>query len=306
VRVLLLAIACAAAACGGRGASTATAVKGPVRELPPDERVLALIPEGAQVVIEVDVARLRANPVVGASVARYLSSPTEGVPGAVNVAERVVLAAFGVGTAQAATVTLVVSGGSVEGARKVAAIGDRTVWALGPKDWVDQLEQRAALADAGVGARLMPSADLLALRSRAMPSRAPGASLRLTARLPFDARVALANVAGMDPAPAQVSVWGDVVDDLAIVVEADATDGAAKGGPRKQGARLEQAVNRTLARLGDIAAVRALGLVPAIADTKVTSHGAWVRVVFTVGPRYLGRVVERAGKLFDETSKSPE
>ena len=48
--------------------------------------------------------------------------------------------------------------------------------------------------------------------------------MRITARLPFDARVALARQTGFDAAPAQLSLWADVADDVAIVVDADAAD----------------------------------------------------------------------------------
>ncbi|MBX3162342.1 MAG: hypothetical protein KF773_40635 [Deltaproteobacteria bacterium] len=294
--------------CGAR-ASSSTAAKEPERELPPDEQVLALLPDATQVVIEVDLARLRANPVIGPTVTRLLSSPQPQIPGELEaqlpIAERVVLAAFGVGSGQAATVTLLVSGATVPGARKISTVGDRGVWALGPPEWVDQLEQRAVLAEAGVGARLAPPKELLALRGRAMPEGAPGAALRVTARLPFDARVSLANVAGLDPAPAQVSVWGDVVDDLAIVVEADATETTTAKGKRTETARLVRGITRTVQRLALLPQVRGLGLLPALEDVKVTPKDAWVRVVFTVGPRLLGRVVERAGKLLDDAPDAP-
>lgn len=305
-------LAMLAGACGARKGVSSAAGAAAAKELTPEERVLALLPEATQVVIEVDLARLRANPAVGPIVMRLLAQP-EQLPGALEaqlpIAERVVLAAFGVGTGQAATVTLLVSTAVVPGARKIAAIGAAGVWAMGPADWVDQLEQRASLADAGVGARLAPPKELMALRARALPDGAPGASLRVTARLPFDARVSLANAAGFDPAPAQISAWGDIVDDVAIVVEADATDAGNKADAgkkvRAESARLVRGITRTLARLAELAPIRALGLVPALADAKVTAKGAWVRVVFTIGPRLLGRVVERAGKLLDEQTAAP-
>ena len=62
--LVLLAIA---AACGGSGAPAAVSPAEP----PPTGtlRLLAMLPQGAQIVVEVDLARLRANPVVGAVLA---------------------------------------------------------------------------------------------------------------------------------------------------------------------------------------------------------------------------------------------
>lgn len=293
------------AACGHRATSTTTTAA-PERDLPPDEQVLALLPEGAQVVVEVDLERLGANAAIGKVVERVLAGDVPGTDAPLDKAERVLLAAYGVGTTQAATVTLVVAKTEVPHARRVAALGESGVWALGPPDWVDQLEQRAALA-AAKGAHLHPPAELLALRGKAMPAAAPGASLRVTARLPFDARVSLARMTGIDSPPAQLSAWGDVVDDLAVVVLADASDagGARAKQKRSEVTRLEAGLRGALASVADVPTVRALGLVPALADARISAQGSWVRLVVTVGPKHLGRVIERANAMLDEATKSP-
>jgi len=283
-----------AIACGGARRTHSTQVSTTQHVPTPQDRLLALLPQGAQVVIEVDLARLRANPVVGAVVTRVLGAGTVPQLAAMPTADRVVLAAYGVGTAQAATVTLLESKTAVSGARD---LGDG-VWGLGPPEWIDPIESRAALAGAGVGKQLAAPEDLLALRDRAMPQGVPGASLRVTARLGFDARVSLARQTGLDSAPAQLSLWGDVIDDLAIVVEADASDPGEKA-TKQSVARLSAALQGALRALAAEPIVQALGVAPSLAGARITVHGRWVRCVIAIGPQHMKRVVDRANKLFE-------
>ncbi|MCB9562763.1 MAG: hypothetical protein H6708_20370 [Kofleriaceae bacterium] len=95
--------------------------------------------------------------------------------------------------------------------------------ALAPPDWVAWL----AAAAAGDVATAAGDDALRALRAAAMPARADGAALRVTARLGFDARISLAGLVGVEVAPAAVSVWGDVADDLAVVAVLDGEDAGA-------------------------------------------------------------------------------
>src|SRR5438045_1586336 len=120
-----------AQACGGSTPTTATTAE-PVPAAG-TERLLAMLPQGAQVVAELALARLRANPVVGALVRRALSEPRAiaGVPaGPLGDADSVVLAAYGVGTAQAATLTLLAAPvATLAGAIRIAD----GVYAIGPE-----------------------------------------------------------------------------------------------------------------------------------------------------------------------------
>jgi hypothetical protein len=294
-------IAACAAACGGppKQGATSAATPAPVAAA---DRILAILPQGAQVVVELDLARLRANPVVGEVVTRALAAGMP-LPGAEDpsgaadaassplaAADLVVLAAYGVGTAAAATVTVLAATQPVAGAAKLAG----GFHALGPAAWTAQLAERAAMLEADGLIRAQP--ELLALRDRAMPAKAPGASLRVTARLPFDARIALAQQTGLAAAPAQLSIWGDVADDLAIVVEADAAD---PGDRRAQqaAARLEVALRGALASLAAEPIVRALGLPRSLDGAKLAVRGTWVRAVIAIGPSHLQRVAARASAL---------
>ncbi|HEY0194892.1 MAG TPA: hypothetical protein VGC42_27455 [Kofleriaceae bacterium] len=277
----------------------------------PAEKLLAMLPPNAQVVIELDLARLRANAVVGSVVSQALAvhaaddQPAPDRKGlALSVpasplagADHVVLAAYGVGTAQAATVTLLAAPHDLEGTTRLAD----GFYALGPPEWIEQVQQRVTLAstgDAKFAIRAAP--ELLALRDHAMPAGAPGASLRITARLSFDARVALARQTGLDSAPAQLSAWGDVVDDLALIIDCDAADpgNAAKSGkPSDAPKRLEATLRGALAGVADQPAIKLLGLPSSLSNARFVTHGSWVRAIVAVGPSHLARVVERAGSL---------
>ena len=318
----VVALAALALGCGGRAPSITTPEPAPVGT----ERLLAMLPQGAQVVIEVDLARLRANAVVGAVVTRALAepdaAPEAGTPGdpqgataaawlrgalhsaapesPLAAADQVVLAAYGVGTAQAATLTVLAAPRDIPGAARLA----EGVYAIGPPEWVEQAEQRIAMAGTGAaGSALRAAPELLALRAHAMPAEAPGASLRMTAQLSFDARIALARQTGLDVAPAQISAWGDVADDLALVVDCDASDaGSAAAGARRPGGgdasrRLSTTLRTVLTGIAELPAIRRLGLPPSIEGARLIARGGWVRAIIAVGPAHLHRVVERAVEL---------
>ncbi len=296
-------------ACGGGSAQTPTSTPGPAPTTDA-ERMLALLPSGPQVVLEIDLARLRANPVVGELVAKTLTADLVGeidppaspfgaadrarspALGALATADLIVLAAYGVGTSEAATITLVSSSTEVTNGVPVGS----TFYALGPPEWTRQVEARAGLVAAATP--LSADADLLRLRDHAFPDGAPGASLRVTARLPADARKELAIQAGLTVAPAQISIWGDVVDDLAIIVDAEI--GESKDGEAKAVARLEAAVKRALGDLAELPAVKVLGIPNSLTTARMAVRGTWVRTIVAIGPSHLARVVERATALLEK------
>lgn len=292
MRAALLLVA--AMACGG-GARRVPITK-PVHTVAKTagDRILPLLPEGAQLIVELDLARLRANPVVGKLVADVLAGPAlpiAGVPSSpLATADALVLASYGMGTSQAATVTILATKDTVPNG---VPIGEGLV-AIGPESWTAQLEARAAIA--GTDGKLVAAADLLSLRDHAMPEGAPGASLRITARLSFDARVALARQTGLEAPPARLSIWGDVVDDLAIIVDADAADPGDKKA-KQPAKRLETGVRGMLAGLAAEPVLQQLGLPSSLQGARIVSQGSWVRTIIAIGPAHLHRVVERANAL---------
>jgi hypothetical protein len=125
-----------------------------------------------------------------------------------------------------------------------------------------------------------------------MPAGAKGAVLRITARLTFDARVALARQTGLESEPGQLSVWADVADDFAIVIDADAADPGDRG--RDATRRLAAVIRAALAAVADEPTVRGLGVTNSLVDARLISRGSWVRAIVAVGPHHLARAVERA------------
>ena len=301
---LAVLVATCALAVTGCGSTPAKPVITSVEHTQPKtaaDRILPLFPDGAQVIVELDLARLRTNPVIGALVTSALTG--EGLPALpagvpmspLAKADAVVLASYGVGTSAAAMVTVIASPEDLVQTSGATRLGDH-LYALGPTEWIAQLEARAAIAgigQAGSGPPIVASPELLALRDRAMPPNAPGAALRITARLSFDARVALARQTGLDSAPSQVSIWADVVDDFAIIVDADAADPGDKKtkNPTK---RLEAGLRGVLAGLADEPAIRALGIPSSLERAKLVARGTWVRTIVAIGPAHLQRIVERA------------
>ena len=305
--IRLVVVAALLASCGSR-TPPATSAPEPPQFTSVADRIVPLFPDGAQVLVEVDLARLRGNPVVGALITQLVAGdvPLAPLPGEVPPislahADAMVMASYGVGTSTAATVVVLATtaGAAIPNAVPLA---DGLV-TLGPAEWTAQLEARAAIGGVG-GANLTPTIaaakDLRALRDHAMPDKAPGASLRITARLPFDARVALGRATGLDSPPAQLSIWGDVVDDMVIIVDLDASDPgdkATRGTRASSTKRMEASLRGVLAGLANETALRAVGLAPSLEGAQIVVRGSWVRAIIAVGPTRLVRVVERAKAL---------
>jgi hypothetical protein len=315
IAAVVIAIAVVASWACGKDKQASEAPRPDPAPSTPGDKLLAMLPQGAQVVVELDLARLRANAVVGPVVREALVENTVSLPGAVSGsgsgdgsgsalppsplagADQIVLAAYGVGTAQAATLTLIAAPHDLPGAVKIID----GFYAVGPPDWIEQVQNRVTLATTGDAKfAIHAPPELLALREHAVPPGAPGASVRVTAMLSFDARVALARQTGLDSAPSQVSAWGDVADDLALIVDCDSDDpgnrttaGKKSDAPR----RLEAMLRGALAAVAEQPEARALGLPGSLNNAKLITRGTWVRAIVAIGPAHLQRVVDRATKL---------
>jgi hypothetical protein len=231
----------------------------------------------------------------------------------------VIIASYAVGTAEAYTLTLVRPGGG--DARALAdqlgavfvedalddglgdgAAGPTGLSVLGPPHLVAEVAKRA-LARAqkttenrgpsfGRAARAtaeLPFA-LLALRARPMPEGATGAVLRVTAELPFDARLALSRLTNLDPPPARLALWADVADDAAMLIWAD----SATPDDRKATARLAAALRGAVTELSNDSRVAALGLSASVRNFQLETAGSWTRLTVLIGPQRLARAVRRA------------
>ncbi|HSN27378.1 MAG TPA: hypothetical protein VLT45_13885 [Kofleriaceae bacterium] len=298
---LLVAALCACG--GGRGPRPPTSTA-PVHVVTGTEHVLALLPDGAQLIVEIDLARLRKNPVVGDVATKALAqlgadAKLPGMPIAVQgsplaAADAVVMAAYGVGTADAATLTILQTKQNLADSTRIAP----DLVAIGPDEWTSQLASRAAI---DAQHPLAPKDELLRLRDHAMPPGATGAIVRVTARLPFDARIAFARQTGLDAAPAQLSLWADVADDLAIVVDADAADPGDKAA-HDAARRLAGTIKGTLEAVAGDPTVKSLGVPGSLTGAHLVTQGSWVRAIVAVGPHHLQRAVERARAMLGPAS----
>lgn len=310
-RAIVLTVAVAAlGACGGdRGGPTTPAAPGvivvPKRAKTAGDPMLAYLPAGADVVVELDLGRLRANDVLGELATRFLADvyavneldPLAAVGGSIPAgplarADVVVLASYRAGTPEAVTIGLLVGGEMKPEEMYGAADLGNGVLAVAPPEQQEALRAVAA----GTADGLDEDLELLALRALGMPAKAEGAVLRVTAQLEFDARIALASQLGADTAPAEISVWGDVADDVAVVavLEAPDDDGAAKGAER-----IAEQLRGYFGELANEPDSLALGLSPAIRRFQVETRAARVKVVALIGPRRLSRVVARAKRFLD-------
>jgi hypothetical protein len=271
--------------CGSGNAATPVprAVSVPPRAATAGDALLASLPPGAEIVVEIDLARLRGNPVVGEMAKALFAAPPVAVDASalgapLAEADAVVLAAYRVGTPAATTITVGRGGATPARAIELAS----GAWALAAEGDVG-----AILDAAGEGADLAGDDALLAIRSWAMPVAADGASLRITARLDDAARVALAEAVGVDEVPGTVSLWGDVADDLAVVARlGDRTP--ARGAPRWM-----PSVARLRDRLAAVPELGALGLARPIADADIRRDAGGVRVAVVIAPGRLRRAVDR-------------
>ncbi len=286
-----LVAALTALGCGSTPSPATPAIEVPRRAATAGDELLTLIPAGADALLEIDLARLRANGTVGPLV-RAMAAPNELGLGfdLVRDADLVIIASYGVGSASAANLTIVRG----DGARDIAGaqpIGERTV-ALAPPS----LASRIDAVRLGAQPSLAQSRALLAVRARAMPGQAQGAALRASAVLGFDARVALARDLDLDAVPRALSVWGDVADDLAIVARLDGDD-------VREGKRLAAAFERARDRVASSETLSRLVLGYVVRGAQVSSKGASARAVLVVGPRRLERIVQR---LMDKLGESPK
>lgn len=266
-----LIVAVALAACGD-GAKAPAPIAVPARAVTAGDAIWARLPAGAALVLEVDLARLRANQALGA-VARDVidgGGLGDGAPTAALVdAELVVLAAYGLGRPDAHTITIV-RGGHRPPTATVLPDG---LWAL-TDDGVTP-----ALLAVTPATSLATDDGLRALRAAVMPEAAAGAAMRLTARLDDDARRGLGDAFETATPPGAAAAWLDVADDVAAVVWLDGITPTVAAGWRDRVAALRE--------------VRLLGLAPSIDATRLAASGRGTTATVVIGPGRLARAVAR-------------
>ena len=261
----------------------------PERAATSGEALLGWIPGGAEVLVEVDVARIRDNATVGPIVALMDKLPVKNPLGLnwdlIVGIDAIVSASYQVGRANAATVTLV-RGEGVSRIANATRLDARTV-VLADAVWT----QKVQAAGSGKISSMRADHSLLRIRTVAMPEAAEAAAFRVSAKLDFKARVALVREFDLEFAPRTVSLWADVVDDFAtVVVLEEGTAARAKSMGKALQSWSEQAAM--------IPMVRAARLSRAIRSMRVVRQGRRVRAVLLIGPARLQNVVKRVtGKI---------
>ena len=277
----LLAAAAVLSACGGsKKEAGPTPIEVPSRRATAGEKILGHAPAGADAVLEIDLARLRKNRVVGPLVMAVTAAGEVGGD-LVAIGDAVVIASYRIGQTDAGQLVFVAGPrvGELRGAHRI----DDALVVFGPPALVREVDAIGA----GHGASLLTDRPILRARALAMPAGAEGAALRIAADLPFDARLALATRLEVEIVPEWISVWFDVADDMAGIA---LLGGGADANPRD----LVTAVARLRDRLVAADSVKSLGLDGLIENVEVQIAGHDARVVLVVGPRRLASLVAGA------------
>ncbi len=272
-----LLVAAALAACGSKNRPGPKPIEVPARKPTAGDRILRHAPAGADAILEIDLARLRKNPVVGPLVVAVTAAGEVGGD-LIAIGDAVLVASYRIGQTDAGQLVFVAGSraGELRGAHRI----DDGLVAFGPPALLRQVDA----VGAGQGASLVADRPLLRARALAMPAAAQGASLRIAADLPFDARLARAKRLEVDVVPEWISVWFDVADDLAGVA---LLGGGADADPKD----LVTAVTRLRDRMVAADSVKRVGLDALIQNVGVEVAGPDARVVLVVGPRRLARLV---------------
>lgn len=248
----------------------------PLRATTAGQSLLASAPLGADLLLELDLERLRNNPVVGALLSSVAAPDAAETVDLLQQAEVALVLVYDVGSSPRQLVILRAAQ-SLPGA---VALGDR-VFAVG-----DARLLTLAAGIQGPEQSMLADSELLRLRDEVMPAEAREASLRLSLRLDFDARVSIASKIEISDVPISVAVWGDVVDDMALIAHLGSDE--AEDAPR-----LTRAILGLRTRVAANVYARSLGLSEPIRDARVTSSGKRVTVLLLVGPKRLQYVVTR-------------
>lgn len=273
-----------AAGCASQNGETALHSPATERHPTAGGALYRFAPAGADLAIELDLHRLRDNPVLGPLVATAIEAEFSagGMDARIaNDLDVLLLCAYDIGGAEATTLTLM-RGPRVTRVPGAIPVG-KDVFALGPP----ALVARAQAAFRGDAPSLASDREFAKIRDVAMPDGATGAVLRVTAVLDFNARVALSGRLSLEVVPQAVSVWGDVADDLAAVGVLVAENPA-------DAANLALLVERARTGVVQHAGVRLLGIAPAVAQAEISAEGQATMMTFVLPPAMLEQAVARA------------
>ncbi len=288
---------CLLALLGCGGSSTAVpSTPLPVRAHTAGQELLAKAPLGADLILEIDLARLRDNAALGPLLTGLAAPKSLGSIDLLQGAEAALICVYDIGDDPRQLIVLQMDAQPEEFGQEqtIRSLGNG-YWGIGDSALLRQAE---ALTDSS-GSMLMDSA-ARRMREQVMPSAADNAAFRLVARLDFDARVALASKVGVSEVPVSIAVWADVVDDLAIVMDLATEEEGAD-------ARLAGAMEALRSRLARQAYVRYLGLSDAVRKIRILRTPKGMRAVFVLPPKSLARFVQRVERqLRPDTTIAPD
>lgn len=262
-------------ACGASSAPVEVPV--PTRTKTAGETLLGSAPLGADLLLELDLKRLRSNPVVGSLLESVAPPESQHTADLLQQADVALLCVYDIGDVPKQLIVLRSDAERMPGA---VSLGNR-LYAVGDAQLLSRAEGLQSAEQSMAADR-----ELLRLRAEVMPAKAEAATLRLVARLDFDARVSIASQIAISDVPVSVAVWGDVVDDLAVVAHLGSDEDADTP-------RLERAIGGLRTSLAKNALARALGLAAPLRNAQVTRSGKDVRVVLVLGPKRLQLFVRR-------------
>lgn len=249
----------------------------PARQQTPGDSLLHAVPSGVDLVLEIDLRRLRDNEIVGPLMALLTPPESIGTSDLLKHADAAIVCVYGIGDG-AKQLVVVRSSAEVPGVRVLGP----GLFAVGDSD----LLARAEAVNAGAEAAANGDADFMRLRAAVMPEKAAAAAVRLVARLDFDARVSIAAKIEVSDVPVSIALWGDVVDDLAVI----ASLGVAQ---QHEVERLNQAMLKVRKSVASHVFIRQLGLAPAVQGARIIRTESGLRVLFVLSPKRLQLVVAR-------------
>ncbi len=239
------------------------------------DAILRYVPDGANLLLEFDLERVRKNEKVGKA---FESGSSDLSMVGVAKISTLVLAGFHVGTKEAGMLIFVKSKSKPE-ETFTRVHGD--IYVAGPP----QLKKRIAPMKAHPKQSILGDKQLMALRAGAMPEKAKAASFRAVYNIDLQQQLGLANIMGIEVAPSSLSVWADVADDFALVAMANSRSAVERE-------EVVRAAKRWLFGIVGSEVGQAYQLAKVRPTVRLNSQEKTTVVVATIGPKSLSHYIE--------------
>ena len=257
--------------------------------MPQQSALLAMVPYNMDFVFAMNVKRMRTHHqlkhlwTTNALLSSNIANIT--MKNLVN-ADEMVMVSTSVGTGNADTLTLI-RGSNVLAIPNSVRIDKRTI-AIGSKPMIAMIQQTIN------GER----SSIINKRNNvinAMPLKALSFSVYAFGCFTFDARVSLARLLDLNSVPVCVSAWGDVVDDLAIIVHMTGKDTLEAVGLKKD-------FTAWIKKISKQAWVKRWGLLTGFQKVDVVQIGSYIRAVMLLNPKYFHFILNKIKADMNESS----